>query len=848
MEYLASKAYHFSVWSSDPQLLTGTNLTIRAHAKCSVLRLKQYIHHLLVQQQGVGTKFSVNDLTLVYKTGELDGELQCQQIEPNYPGVIRLRLEKSNKAVSLQPTYYNPDSFTRTMVQSQCNILSVEKIFKARLQDVSLHSTISHLAKLTIEELNQYERQNEDEQMCSVKEHTLDDVIALDIAGRSHPINLSETTEDLTLSDLLGIDFVPTTNGYCSLLCKVRHSQMEEGVTIEFVSEAKFTIQQMIVNSKTTVLDVKNFICSVYAHALRLQPSDIKLIYKGCIIHELNGASNEPNKILKFITKPNGAKLHVHISHEYSEPGPGFWSELLFAPDRFDFMPTRTQSQDSSNSNSNSNSNGDSVIAALSGSLTGSAPMRATDSTDTHSQRHTAPVSYSNTRSVTPSPTPTRTVDAILETHQQPVQVLTSEGLPVSRSYETYERVTVNNKDYIVPRSQLETQYFELQIGDRIIKLCPDEVHFQGGYVHLTASARASIENAIGERITNGEYLGNIVEDEGLLPDTPATPNNGGGQQEADGERHRGGVGRLPNMFNFLRRMNMGRFFRRETLVLIIEMITGRNGLLMSLGFGLYLRLPLWAFCLLVTALTIRSVWIKFKLSKKVRKLVVGSADSLTTQEQEQIRTLIKSEKFNAAFFMSLARMRTILPLLCSRMDANQDLANELLHEVKRNPKVNQQLAENDRLASHSSYVLKQFLLSLPSRERAKPIFYELFRDLLEKCEPLLSQEMHTLEPWAAAMVHEMRKYNWRVNRSHMTASDYIKLWLDIYEPWNFFSNTQFMRYAVPDPRTDNILVGIVKNCLLFVLLFIPSFERQFEEIIEERLIQQSQDEDLIAL
>lgn len=292
----------------------------------------------------------------------------------------------------------------------------------------------------------------------------------------------------------------------------------------------------------------------------------------------------------------------------------------------------------------------------------------------------------------------------------------------------------------------------------------------------------------------------------------------------------------------------MGRFFRRETLVLIIEMITGRNGLLMSLGFGLYLRLPLWAFCLLVTGLTIRSVWIKFKLGKKVRKLVVGSADSLTTQEQEQIRTLIKSEKFNAAFFMSLARMRTILPLLCSRMDANQDLANELLHEVKRNPKVNQQLAENDRLASHSSYVLKQFLLSLPSQERAKPIFYKLFRDLLEKCEPLLSQEMHTLEPWAAAMVHEMRKYNWRVNRSHMTASDYIKLWLDIYEPWNFFSNTQFMRYAVPDPRTDNILVGIVKNCLLFVLLFIPSFERQFEEIIEERLIQQSQDEDLIAL
>lgn len=856
MEYLASKAYHFSVWSSDPQLIHGTNITIRAHGKCSVLRLLQYVHHLSVQQGNGSFSMGVDEIQLCYKFGALSKETQCQQIEPNYPGVIRLRLEKKKNIDRSQengaPIEYDPESFSRTSILVQCNTLSVEKIFKVKLDDVYMYSTVSHLAKMALESLNQYE-QTRNLNICAIKKHTLEDVVALDIAGRSHAIHLSESTEDLTLSDLLGIDFAPAADAYCTLLCKVKHSQADDGVTIEFVSEAKFTMQKMVVNSDTTILDVKNFICSVYAHALRLQPHDIKLIYKGCILHELNGASNEPNRILKFITEPTGAKLHVHITHEYSEPGPGFWNELLFAPDRFEFMPRRGDSNGNNNNGNTSTSTSNTNTFTSAGNARQSVPNIAVTSGpnlaansafgSTLSNRSENDLNHNsnqlqqttNSRSPTPTATPTRTSAVLTEPE---VPILMTDGLPVTRSYETYERITVDDQDYIIPQSQLAAQYFELQIGDKTLRLSKDEITLGEKCMKLSGTARAAIENALGEKIQRNEVQYNV--DEELLPDLP-NPNaeTGATNQPAGG---------------ILARMNIGWESPRVIFQWIISTVTGRSGFFLFLAFELFPILPLWLFNSIAGIVAARLIWSKLQLGKRVRRIVIGSYDEMPTEEIEQIRTLLKNEKFPIEFFERLARTSKVSTVLCTQLEQNQDLLELLLQEIKRNPVLEEQLSQNEQLATQHKYILKQFVLLTTtgvgneSRDKLKYLYYELFRDTFEKVDKLLTQELHSLPPWAAPIVKDMRKSNLKTNRKIMTNRLYFNLLLDVYRPWNFFTDNTLMRYVVPNPRTDNIILGILKNCLLFVLLFVPNCERQFEEIIEERLIEQSQEEEHVQL
>ena len=94
----------------------------------------------------------------------------------------------------------------------------------------------------------------------------------------------------------------------------------------------------------TTVKQVKDFICSVYTHSLNLRRNDIKLIYKGQLLHENNFAGNS-SKISEYVREPHEVKIHVQINQEYTESGPGFWNEVFNNPNIFQFMPPDTRSQ-----------------------------------------------------------------------------------------------------------------------------------------------------------------------------------------------------------------------------------------------------------------------------------------------------------------------------------------------------------------------------------------------------------------------------------------------------------------------------------------------------------------------
>lgn len=817
MEYLASTAVHFSVWSSDPNLVS-TNVTVRAHSKCPVNRLTQYIHYMLKQQHTAGIP-EPGELKVIYRNEVLSGDTICRQIETNYHGAIRLQVERKPATDDITDLSYDPATFLNTGVQIEVNVLSIEKVHKALLRDISPNSTILHLAKAALKELNKYERSNP-LNICSVRDHKLEDIAGLDIAGRSHVIYLSESTIDLTLSDLLGIDFAPYDNGYCSLLCKVKHGQMvDDGVTVEFVSDAKFTIDRMVVTADTTILDVKNFICSVYAHTLRLTPHDIKLIYKGCILHERNGATNEDNKILKFITEHVGAKLHVHINHNYSEPGPGFWNELLFAPDRFAFMSGANGTQVESVPASGNDIDNDFMtnqVTASSVSTPFTPPLVtsfeangvATNSSGFESQTATSIISRRSLKTTT--------------------------GENIIRSYETFEKVIINGETIFLPLHQLDHEYYEITIGNETLNFSLNEVQISNNHLTFTSVARQAIENKIGEniKITNPSILPTSGDEQLLDANNDSiTETNVQPTSILDPRR----------VFRF----NYREFFTREIVGRIFGAILSHFLIWALLLVQLYEILPLPIFLFLTLALVSRLIWINFKIGALIRRKLIGSENCLSEIEITQINADIKERHYDTQFFQIIANSKEAGTMLCEQLQKNEVLLAALKAEVSAYKDVKDICTNQDDFVLTNEFLVQKYIQHMDNS--GLPLTYSLYEEILDQMSPMLGQEISSLPSWSRNAIHGIRKLNLVRNRSKFSRVDYIKIWFDIYRPWEYVSDTTIMRYIVPNPRTDRLLVGFVKNFVLFFVLFFPGFERQFDQIIEERFIEQSQEENSVA-
>lgn len=462
MRYLASSAINFSIWSSDPQLI-GTNVFVRAPPKATVARLLQYIHCQL-HQRGVNSLGGPQEYELFYRAGPLDLALSLQDIEPQYSGVVRLRLEKraSNSGPAINLEYDGESELTLTKVEFQMNILSMEKIMSHLESNVSLSCSLSKLKRTAIHILNDYENSNP-KNICSVKNHTVEDLAGFDIVGRLHPmfLALDDAHNDLRLCDLLGFDFAPDKSSYCSVMFKVRHDQgFEDGIRIEFVSDSKLSINHMMVTPETTVEQVKEFICSVYGHALRLTPLDVKLIYKGQLLHDKNYAGRS-SKVLEYISESRGAKVHVQINQEYTEPGPGFWSELFNSPDRFSFMNGRSSSSEAPS------------ISQDTAAIPEPAMLQRENNLSQRSEQH---------------------IDC---DHQ----FVTDSGSAIERTGLKYEKILVSGQEFFVPTHKFErTQHYIEVMGHQIAVSIDDYVIAQGSMI-LSPHVIRQIESITGRQI-----------------------------------------------------------------------------------------------------------------------------------------------------------------------------------------------------------------------------------------------------------------------------------------------------------------------------------------------------------
>lgn len=508
MECLALSPLKFTVWSSDSQLIR-TNVFVNAHPKATVARMLQYIHSQIYaesrainhsleyaatesEQNHYGiTLGHVSEYCLYYKSKELALSDYLQDVEPNHgKGFVRLRLEKrktkSGSGINLD--YDLDEEFTKTNLQINVNALSVDKIMSVMEQDVSMGITMARLKKLALQLLCEYESRESSKNLCSLRDsHTASDFIGFIIKGKQEPIYLNdensvELYDDLTLAEFLGLDFVPQKANYFTVMFKVKHGQDnpdgEDCVTVDFISDATLSVNHMTVTPDTTVEQVKDFICSAYTHSLSLSSNDIKLIYKGQLVHRLDFAGN-PSKVMEYINESEGAKMHVYINQEFNEPGPGFWSELFNNPDRFDFMRSRT---------------------------TVSSHFML-PSSSSQSQAHSLFV-------------PQPDMQASLQEISPKYEFVTESGVPVERSNEVYVKCSIpGEKDVYISANHLDPVDIRLEIEGSIITLSSLDYSVDNGLIRFSPNLVLRLESLLNTKITKHSYLiqeSNVSEMGGL--------------------------------------------------------------------------------------------------------------------------------------------------------------------------------------------------------------------------------------------------------------------------------------------------------------------------------------------
>lgn len=227
----------------------------------------------------------------------------------------------------------------------------------------------------------------------------------------------------------------------------------EERFVLEFISDATLSITQMNVKPDTTVKQVKDFICSVYTHSLNLRRNDIKLIYKGQLLHENNFAGNS-SKISEYIKEPHEVKVHVQINQEYTESGPGFWNEVFNNPNIFQFMPPDTRSQ--------------------------------------------SPVSFAPTQGRSP---------AAIRGEERGIPYVTESGNDIVPTDELYRKCIINGDEVVfIPVSELNPQSSYLSVikgdyGEIKIPISSNDYRINGDNILLSPSAIEQLESALNFKI-----------------------------------------------------------------------------------------------------------------------------------------------------------------------------------------------------------------------------------------------------------------------------------------------------------------------------------------------------------
>lgn len=824
MECLALSPLKFSIWSTDWSLIR-TNLFVNAHPKASVARLLQYIHwQMWLQWRCVNNGKedavlgSVSDYTFFYGHRQLDLEMLLQDIEPDGKGFIKLQLEKrqTHSGVAINLDYDMESEFEGLNLHINVNTLSVEKM-ASQLEYVPMGFTVGRLKKLALKILTDYETDENRRSICKLKDdHSMQDLLGLSVKGRKENIHLnnekiSELYEDMTIAEFLGIDFAPQNNSFFNLMFKVRHDQSyldaEENITIEFVSDARLTMNQMVVTPNTTVEQVKEFICSAYTHALRLSPNDVKLIYKGQLLHRLDLAGNLA-KIMEYVKEPEGAKLHVYISQEYTEPGPGFWSELFHNPDRFDFMNTRSQQQQqdqqrqqrnqqqehqhnhysSQRQESTRQAGHSSVLPDLNPTSATAGPTAAAAAAATATAPGIATTSATHTDAESPTLQPTV---------QQ--EFITESGVPIERGQESFTQCNVDGEQVWIPSEKLNTVNAQLEVNDQVFPVTPQDFIISHGVVSLSPQLINRVESSLGTRFTANE----IPHPWPIDNDTQVSTGNEVQNRLVSWTGVFSGLLLLIKTFYLIANNSVIPFF------FVLELSTIFPRKYITLVAILILLRTIWS------TREVWDMWISF--------FDLNSIDESTYCE---VKDHIIDKRLTRFFYRDCDSHPVVIEIF---MASNLGEERQRLQQNYTFEEFNEQhgaqawhhFLKGVGQGTIRKEPLDEFMVScLRIYEDSRAVMPHSYQESWKKLLKLGQKDVERITSPQRLPLHRrlFRTIQWQIERSRPS-----QLTMTILEQ------------VVPNPMQDNLVSAIAKNIILFFLIFIPPIKRRVDTILEDR-------------
>ncbi|KAM3160561.1 U1 SNP1-associating protein 1 [Lachancea thermotolerans] len=641
MRYLAGSAINFSVWTPEP---CATNIFVRAPPQATVARLLQYVHWQL-SQRSESPLLPTEEYCLMLDDQPLTLSTPLQTVSAHSGGVIKLKMQRNDGILKESGTslgYHGESDFAQTNVEFQLNVLSTDKLMSRLERGVSLNSTLAKLKKAAIGHLNDYETHNV-RNLCSIKQHTVQDLVGFDILGRLHPTYLTtdDSNNDLRLYDLLGFDFSPDKFGSCCVMFRTRHDQeLEDGISVRFVSEASLTMDRMVVSTETTVHEMKEFICTVYGHTLRLTPADVKLVYKGQLLQEAN-STGQPSKVLEYISESRGAKVHVFINQEYTEPGPGFWNELFNSSERFTFM-SRSASENVS--------------------ISAEEPRRTTSETNRPASMPSIQTPNAVHTSENLTQFPNSAVSVADESTPARYDFFTESGYHIERTGERFERVLISGSEHFIPPNAFEPTVSIVKIAGIETELLPDEFSLSGGSLCLSTQAIKRIEDQLGVKLAHSVAVS--------LEPTPtsSSPHPSAGQAIIVPETRR--MARIRQWV--------------ETIMRTVYLLLRNSVFYFVIFFQLVSFLPSFYFFLGIALIVLKAVWSTTEIWDMWRDLLWGEqADKLGEEEQVMLREILNTKPFDKQFYTRFTGSQAVTEALIDRLQNDLELREKLSGEFQ---------------------------------------------------------------------------------------------------------------------------------------------------------------------
>ena len=800
MEFIAERPVTLSVHSADTRLIS-TNYLINVHPKTKIARILQYVHYQITIRLNSGqllgqagdkdretvTLDTVSNYHLEHDDRVLPLEGDIEEVIPTdqLGKVVHLRFVENFSSSGRSPLNldYDPETeFNTINVRIMLNTLSQDKIYKTMDHNLPLDASLMKLKKVALKHLVAREMALGAESYCELREkHQTDDFLSFKFEGQADIVELNaknrEIYVDTSLAQFLNLTLTPTKDAIFTVLFYVRHRQYVDPqdntfFRVDLTSNAELFQQYVYINKDTTVHGVRKFICILSSISEHTEPKDIKLIYNGQLVHDKNFAGNDARLSSYFQVKRN-VTLLVHISPINFGLLDPFWSQSIAMERR------------------------------------NAEALRATRDAATKSEKQTSDTITveGNTGPREETPSSLSKQDTVEKQKSSGPRFVTESGSIIEPLRGTYIKCLLDGvQEVFIESSALDPMERVLVATDPNGILI--EIPLSGNDYHIIG------ENALGVK---EDVISTLERQLGYTLEHDTVTSLKHGQISHRPTRNDDNINiRLlgPQLWHLLRKTLK---FLRITLLTFYYL--GRS----SLFFGL-LIFEITAFV---------SIWYVIPLVGFLLLRTIMTSEEIKAMWTEYLGVYwVDDEKYDVIKRYVSEHEKPVDDDFIDECQSNPRIFSLLLNDTLRTTRLNlyQKNGINQMGNMTDNDCLKELLRQIKSDQINQQPLVELLQSLFyaEESGHLNSEEEVALDRLLSNVAGVMDKSN----VSALPLPQRILILLR-----NRVSNipTEFMERVVPDPRHDNLVSGILKNLVLFFLLFFPMVKESADTIIQRR-------------